>query len=171
MKHTPFIVLLSAVFLMFSGCEKDDPTLPGGEESVVYDVTYTDQTVYIDDQDVQSLIRIDTANYIYYFESSNSKIASLEVDDILLIHGIALRRVTGITLNGDEMRVETGYATLNEAIRDGEISWNKEISFTDGVIPDVQMQGQRIELKSVTEDGFEFEFPYGDFTYLSLIHI
>jgi len=165
MKHTPFIVLLSAVFLMFSGCEKDDPTLPGGEESVVYDVTYTDQTVYIDDQDVQSLIRIDTANYIYYFESSNSKIASLEVDDILLIHGIALRRVTGITLNGDEMRVETGYATLNEAIRDGEISWNKEISFTDGVIPDVQMQGQRIELKSVTEDGFEFEFPYGDFTY------
>ena len=159
---------LLSVFLFFllGGCEKDEPIPPAEKESVVYDVTYTDQTVFIDSLDVlQSLVRIDTAEHIYYFESSNPQIAGLEVDDILLIHGVALRRVTGITQSGGETRVETGYATLNEAIRDGEISWNREISFRDGVIPDVTMQGQHMALKSATADGFEFAFPYGDFTY------
>ena len=40
-----------------------------------------------------------------------------------------MRRVSAISQNGDETRVETAYATLNEATRDGEISWNKKISF------------------------------------------
>lgn len=165
MKHHRLSLLSVLVFFLFGGCEKDDPIPPASNESIVYDVTYTDNTVFIDNLDVQSLVRIDTADYIYYFKSSNPKITELEVNDILLIYGVALRRVTGITRSGGETRVETGYATLNEAIRDGEISWNKEISFKDGVIPDVQMQGQSIELKSATADGFEFEFPYGDFTY------
>ena len=64
------------------------------------------------------------------------------MNDILLIYGVALRKITGITKSGGEIRVETGYATLNEAIIDGKISWNKEISFLDGVIPEVQMQGR-----------------------------
>lgn len=165
MKHHRLSLLSVLVFFLFGGCEKDDPIPPASNESIVYDVTYTDNTVFIDNLDVQSLVRIDTADYIYYFESSNPKITELEVNDILLIYGVALRRVTGITQSGGETRVETGYATLNEAIRDGEISWNKEISFQDGVIPDVQIQGQSIELKSATADGFEYEFPYGDCTY------
>ncbi|HER08099.1 MAG TPA: hypothetical protein ENO20_04235 [Bacteroides sp.] len=165
MKSFPFSVSWLIAFFLFSGCEKEDPELPGNGDSVVYDVTLTDETVFIDSLDVASLVRIDTANYIYYFDNTNPRIANLEADDILLIYGVALRRVTGVTHNGNETRVETGYATLNEAIKDGEISWNKAISFNDGVIPTVQMQGQHIDLKSVTEDGFEFEFPYGDFTY------
>ena len=165
MKHHLWSLVLLIIFFLFGGCEKDDPILPAGTESIVYDVSYTDHTVFIDSLDVQSLVRIDEADHIYYFESSDPKIAKLEVNDILLIYGVALRRVTGITQSGGETRVETGYATLNEAIRDGEISWNKEISFQDGVLPDVQMKGQKIEMKSATADGFEFEFPYGDFTY------
>ncbi len=165
MKHRLWLLLSVFVFFLFGGCEKDDPIPPVSTESIVYDVMYTDHTVFIDSLDVQSLVRIDKADYIYYFESSNPKIADLEVNDILLIYGVALRKVTGITQSGGETIVETDYATLNEAIREGEISWNKEISFLDGVIPEVQMQGQNIKLKSATAYGFEFEYPYGDFTY------
>jgi len=147
MKHHLLSLVSISIFFLFGGCEKDDPIPPSSNESIVYDVTYTDNTVFIDSLDVQSLVRIDKADYIYYFESSEPKIADLEVNDILLIYGVALRRVTGITQNGGETRVETGYATLNEAISDGEISWNKEISFQEGVIPDVQMQGREIALK------------------------
>lgn len=162
-----FLLFLIPVFVVFStaSCEKDDPVLPDNEEYVKYDVTYTDQTVLMDSLDVNSLIRFDAEDHIYFFESSHPKISGLEVGDILLIHGLALRRVTGISLNGGETRVETGYATLNEAIRDGEIAWNKEISFREGVIPEVQVKGQDIRWKSATADGFEFEYPYGDFTY------
>ncbi len=165
MKHHLMFLLSVFIFFLFGGCEKDDTTPPVGNESTVYNVTYTDNTVFFDSLDVRSLVRIDTAAYIYYFDNSNPKIADLEVNDILLIYGVALRRVTGITQSGGETRVETGYATLNEAIRDGEISWNREISFQDGVIPDVQMLGEHMGLKSTTSDGFEFEYPYGDFTY------
>jgi hypothetical protein len=166
MKYHLSSLLSLFVFVLFVGCEKDEPIPSAGSESVVYDVTYTDHTVLIDSMDViQSLVRIDSADHIYFFESSNPKVAGLEVDDILLIYGVALRRVTGITQSGGETMVETGYATLNEAIRDGEISWNREISFQEGVIPEVQMQGKDIKLKSATANGFEFEFPYGDFTY------
>jgi hypothetical protein len=158
------VLLIS--FFLFGGCEKDDPLPePAGNESLVYDVVYTDQTVYIDSLGAQSLLRIDEANDTYYFESSEPNIADLEENDILLIHGVALRRVTGISESGGETRIETAYATLNEAISDGTISWNKEISFQDGVIPEVQMKGQNIGLKSLSSDGFEFAFPYGDFTY------
>lgn len=157
--------VLLIIFFLFGGCEKEDPIPPVSNESLVYDVLYTDNTVYIDSLGAQSLVRIEKASHIYYFESSDPNIAELEVNDILLIHGVALRRVTGLTQSGGETRVETAYATLNEAIRDGTISWNKEISFQDGIFPEVQMKGQAMELKSATSDGFEFEFPYGDFTY------
>ncbi|MCX6225429.1 MAG: hypothetical protein NTV01_11890 [Bacteroidia bacterium] len=87
-------ILLSVIaILLCTTCSKDDPGTPSGNVSNVFDVTFTDQTVYIDSTVVKSLIRMDTADYIYYFKSSEPKIANLKADDILLIHGLALRRV------------------------------------------------------------------------------
>ncbi len=131
----------------------------------VYNVTLTDNTVFIDSLAVQSLIRMDTADHVYYFESSEPKIAGLKVNDILLIYGVALRRVTAISHNGDETVVETAYATLNQAIRDGEISWDKVINFSDGVQPVVMMNGKNIVSKSTGTGDFEFEFSYGAYSY------
>ncbi|MBE0653755.1 MAG: hypothetical protein IH594_08150 [Bacteroidales bacterium] len=165
MKHIKFFLISVFAVFLFNTCEREEAPLPSVRESIVYNVTYTDNTVFIDSLSVKSLIRIDTANEIYYFESSDQKISNLETDDILLIYGIALRRVTSVIDNGNEIRVETAYATLNEAIRDGEISWNKQINFKNGVIPAVAMNGENIALKSYSSDGYEFEFKYGDFKY------
>ncbi len=166
MKYIKFLLVSFSIVFLLTTCEKDNPgTPPVNKDSSVYDVTLTDNTVLIDSLAVNSIVRIDTANYVYYFESSDPNITDLDVDDILLIHGLALRRVTNIVRNGNETMIETGYATLNEAIRDGVISWNKEISFKDGVIPEVQMNGENIQIKSAHADGYEFEFKYGDYTY------
>jgi len=162
-----YLFLISAlVVLFFNTCQKDDPAPnPTADNSSVYNVTLTDNTVFIDSLLVESLVRIDTADHVYYFEGSDPKIANLKVNDILLIYGVALRKVTAISHNGDETRVETGYATLNQAIRDGEISWNKEINFKDGVRPVVLMNGENIVSKSTSANDFEFEFSYGAFSY------
>ncbi len=166
MKYTKLFLISLSVFFLFNTCEKDDNgSSPSGTESSVYNVTLTDNTVYIDSLSANSLVRIDSADYIYYFEGSDPIITNLQAGDILLIHGVALRKVTNVTFNGDETMVETGYATLNEAIRDGEISWNKEINFKNGVIPVVQMKGENIPVKSSDSDGFEFEFKYGEYKY------
>ena len=165
MKYIKSFLISVLAVLLFNTCEKDDHVSSPDKESTVYNVTYTDNTVFIDSLSVKSLVRIDTADYVYYFEGSDPKIANLKTDDILLIYGVDLRRVTDVTRNGDETRVETSYATLNEAIRDGEISWNKEINFKNGIIPVVLMNGENIAYKSTRSDGFEFEFKYGEYSY------
>lgn len=165
MKYSKLFLVSILILLLFNTCKKDNPVTPTNNDRTVYDVTLTDNTVYVDSLAVESITRIDTADYIYYFESNAPAITDLQVDNILLIHGFALRRVTNITQIGNETRVETGYATLNEAIRDGEISWNKEIRFNEGVIPIVDMNGEPIQYKSATANGYEFEFKYGDYTY------
>ena len=166
MKYIKLFLISALVVFLFNTCEKDDNESPPSDtESNVYDVTYTDNTVYIDSLAAKSLVRIDSADYVYYFEGSDPVITNLKAGDIILIHGIALRRVTNVTYNGDETRIETGYATLNEAIRDGEISWDKEINFNNGVIPVVQMKGENMTLKSSDADGYEFEEKIGDYNY------
>jgi hypothetical protein len=165
MKHIQLLLLSALAILLFNTCKKDDPAPEPSKSGSVYNVTLTSNTVYIDSLDVQSLVHMDTAEHVYYFESSEPKIAGLKVDDILLIYGIALRRVTAISVDGGETRVETAYASLNEAIRDGEISWNKQISFKDGVKPVVLMNGKNMVSKSTGTDDFEFEFSYGAFNY------
>lgn len=165
MKSVKFFLLSIGVIFLLNTCEKDNSVEPVNTENSVYDVTLTDNTVLIDESAAQSLVRIDTANYIYYFESSDPTITNLEPDDIILIYGTALRRVTNVTHEGNQTSVETAYATLNEAIQDGEISWNKEINFKNGVTPVVQMNGQNIRYKSANADSIDFEFTYGDFTY------
>jgi hypothetical protein len=165
MKNSYLFISAALIILLFNTCKKDDPSPKPSKTTSVYNVTLTDNTVYVDSLAVQSLIRMDTAEHVYYFESSEPSIANLKVDDILLVYGVALRRVTAISRNGDETRVETAYAALNEAIRDGEISWNKEISFKDGVKPVVLMNGKNIVSKSTGTDDFEFEFSYGVFSY------
>ncbi|HEM49485.1 MAG TPA: hypothetical protein ENO27_04655 [Caldithrix sp.] len=165
MKNIKYILASVFVVLLFNTCEKDDTVKPSDKESFVYDVTYTDETVLIDSLLAESLVRIDSADYTYYFESNDPKILNLKADDILFIYGIALRRITNVTRNGNETMVETDYATLNEAIKDGEISWNKKISFSDGIVPVVQMKGTNIEYKSISGDSIDFEFKYGDYTY------
>jgi hypothetical protein len=165
MKNLHLLLISALIVLLFNTCKKDDPPAAPSNSSSVYNVTLTDNTVFIDSLAVQSLVRMDTAEHVYYFESAEPKIANLKVNDILLIYGVALRRVTAISQNADETRVETAYATLNEAIRDGEISWNKQISFKNGVRPVVLMNGENIVSKSTSADEFEFEFSYGAYSY------
>lgn len=163
-KMKPILFAVIAIFL-FNTCKKDDPGDPAGNDKTVYDVTYQDNTVYIDSTGLESLIRMDTADYVYYFKSSDPKIAGLKEDDILLIHGLALRRVAEVITEGNETRVTTAYASLNQAIKNGTISWNKEINFKNGIVPSVQMKGKEIGFKSASSDGFEFEFSYGEYSY------
>jgi hypothetical protein len=165
MKILKTILLSVAVVLLCNTCTKDDPGTPTGNDSTSYSATLTDKTVYIDSTSLSSFLRMDTASHVYYFKSTEPKIASLKPDDILLIHGVALRKVVKVTTTGGETKVTTAYATLNEAIKDAEISWNKTINFKKGVVPVIQMNGQEVGFKSATSDGFDFEFTYGEFTY------
>lgn len=160
-----FSAIILAIFLFVScGDNTTNPSTQPESESTVFDVTFTENTIYIDSISISSLLKIDTANYIYTFKGSEPKLANVKLGDILLIHGLALRKVSLINFINNEIEIETESATLNEAIKDGKISWNKEINFRKGVVPQVLMKG-RVETPTITADGFDFEFKYGDFDY------
>lgn len=166
MYYLKILSVIAILIFSFVSCS-DNSTNPGTQpesESTIFDVTFTENTVYIDSNDVKNLNRIDTADYTYYFKNTEPKIQALQKDDILLIHGIALRRVIAITQQGNEIMVKTAHANLNEAIKNGKISWNKEINFRKDLVPQVLMKG-RTETPRITADGFDFEFKYGDFDY------
>jgi hypothetical protein len=166
MKNLYLLLLSLFVILILNTCKKEDSPAPKPEETKnEYNVTYTENTVVIDSLVAQSLVKIDSADHRYYFESNDPAITNLKENDIILIYGVALRRVTNVSRNGNETIVETSYATLNEAISDGVLSWDKEITFKKGIIPEVQMAGKNIQFKSATADGFEFEFTYGKYKY------
>lgn len=155
--------MLLCSFVLFTACTKDDPEIEKADE--VCDITLSDNTVYIDEHLLNDLEEIDYDNFVYYFNSDDPKITQLSEGNILLLHGLALRKVSNVYTDGDYTVVETEYATLNEAIVEGTIAWNKEIDLSKGVVPTVQMKGQDIPYKSANDDGFEFDFPYGDYTY------
>jgi hypothetical protein len=167
MKYLKLFLGLTGILILFNTCEKDesDPLPSPQEETTVYNVTLTKQTVFIDSLLVEDLVRVDTSEYVYYFNSDDPRISNLENGDILMIYGLALRKVSHITRTGGETRVETSYATLNEAIKDGEISWKRNIDFRDGIIPIIEMNGKEFKLKSASADGFEFELPLGEYKY------
>ncbi len=84
MKNSQLLLISAFLVLLFNTCKKDDPPQVPSNSSSVYNVTLTDNTVFIDSLAVQSLIHMDTAEHVYYFDASEPKIASLKVGDILL---------------------------------------------------------------------------------------
>jgi hypothetical protein len=167
MRKVSLFCLISILFFLVVSCgdnstDAGDPPLKN--DSTYYDVTYTDNTILIDGAALSSIVDVDTANYVYTFMANEPKLANVKTGDILLIHGLALRKVSVVNELGDNIEIETEYATLNEAIKDGTISWNKQIDFKKGVVPSVMMKGN-LQTPRVTADGFDFEFKYGEFTY------
>jgi len=165
MKSIKILLIAISIVFLFNSCEKDEPIIPSGVESTVYNVTLDGNTVLIDSLEVSSLLRMDATNYLFYFKSSEPDIANLEEDDILMIYGVALRRVTKITRDGEETKVETEYASLNEAILEGQIGWNRKISFKDGINPSILMGGKTITSNSSSQDSCVFAFKSDGFTY------
>lgn len=163
------LLLLSITFLfLFVSCGDDNPVVdnnPSGGLETKFDVTFTDNTIYIDSNNTASLKDYDNENEIFYFDKNLSKLANAKVGDILFIHALALRKITKITEQGNELKIETEYATLDEAIKDGEISWNKEINFKNGEAPKVLFKDKVYDVPLITDDGFEFEIKFEPYTY------
>ncbi|MFN8543659.1 MAG: hypothetical protein U0807_05570 [Candidatus Binatia bacterium] len=89
----------------------------------VYNVTYTPETAVIPESVVdQKLLRTEDARYV--FASSATEIQALTPGRVMLLSGLALRRVTGVQTVGSEIRVDTEAANLNDAIADGVVEWD-----------------------------------------------
>jgi hypothetical protein len=131
-----------------------------------FNVVWSPDTTLIDEAHLGLLKNADNVNYRYTFDAAGVSAAGLDlsVGRVLVIHGLALRRISSVSAAGGDMVVDTQYATLNEAITDGIISWDHGIDFFPGSVQSLEIDGNVIPMAEAVP--IHVEFAYGDYNYI-----
>lgn len=127
-----------------------------------------EQTTYISSSTADAaLVETDEENHTYTFRSDNLSDEGIEFEpeDILLIEGEALRKISSVTESGSELIVETEFATLNEAFRNADVNHSKTIDFTETVTEKIALEYNGMLLKpNASGTGGTWEYEFGDVT-------
>ena len=101
-----------------------------------FDVTWSPNSVRLTrDQTLRSLRRVSRDGGTFTFAAGDPAIAALRPGQILLVWGIALRKVTAVEPAGATVVVRTDLVSLPEAIPSGHIAWNaRPADFGQGII-------------------------------------
>ncbi len=100
-----------------------------------FDVTWSPNSVRLTrDQTLRSLRRVSRDGATFTFASGDPAIAGLKPGQILLVWGIALRKVTAVEPQGAAIVVRTDLVPLPEAIPNGRIEWRSQVSFAQGLV-------------------------------------
>ncbi len=131
LKYSSFILI--SLFVINCGGNKEDSDsknkIPKPEKST-YDVEYTDNTYVVDEEVMESLISSDLKSGVYKFKSDADELLDLKPAEIVFFYGNSVRRVNTVSEEGNEIVVYTEYVTLNEAIKNGTISWENKINWS-----------------------------------------
>jgi hypothetical protein len=139
------VVLLAAICAS-SGCRKSTavaaPSSVGGTSGIgnvadlttapgtVFQVTYTDNTVVIDAATTKKTFRgVSADGQLFVFDNSNEQIKKLAPGSVMLLQGLALKKVVAVEDNGEFVVVATAPASLTDAIKYGHIAWDLPVHF------------------------------------------
>lgn len=105
--------------------------LPADRVRTTYDVSLTPETVVLDSNAAAALRSFDPKTHSFRFDRATlgAVAAQLKPKAVLLIPGKALRRVTRVQSDGADWVVDTEYASLTDAIENGRIGWDAQLSF------------------------------------------
>ena len=99
----------------------------------VYDVTYKPGVVVVDQATVGAALRdMSDDGATFTFDASASGLDGLKPGAVVLVWGLALRKITSVDTQGTTLVVQTDPAALTDAIQDGTIRWDQAIDFTTG---------------------------------------
>jgi len=101
-------------------------TLPGS----VFEVTYTPETIVIDKVTaLKSLKSVSADESTVVFDQPGEQLLQLKAGSVMLLQGLALRKVTGVLTQGSQLIVGTEAAALTDAIAEGNIQFEAPIDF------------------------------------------
>ncbi|MEO7104724.1 MAG: hypothetical protein ABI311_15075 [Gemmatimonadaceae bacterium] len=114
------------------------PMLPARSDTVVgatVHVTYTPATVIVDRTTLENTLRDVTDDGVTYtFDGSAASLDALHEGSVMLLQTYALRKVTAVHRDGSHLRVDTKPAALTDAISDGSIKWEHQVTFSRGAL-------------------------------------
>jgi len=126
-----------------SDATTEPPVTAPPETGAGYSITYAPATVRIPEALVsQVLVSVDSAAHVYRFSASALAAADivLQPGRILLVPGVALRRIAAVNTAGGVSTVSTAYVPLNEAIREAEITWDQPLRYTPAVMAGARLR-------------------------------
>src|SRR5690242_16266012 len=104
-------------------------------EGAQVDVKYAPQTVFIPrDAAIRSLRGATWDGAVWRFAAAEPVIARLQPGSVMVVWGLAFRRVTAVEHIGDELVVRTEPAAFSDAVVDAHISWNAPMNMAQGVV-------------------------------------
>lgn len=163
------IFFLSFLLILLStGCGEEETIGPdpNPEEFTTFDVEWNDNVVYFDSTQLGDLIAIDSAEFRYHFKAASPRAATLMRGDVLVIHGIALRKVTGISTVQNEIIVETEDAYLTDAIKNGRVAWHKVLDYEAAEVPSLTIDGSIVPIEKIAHpNGFTYKAKFDKYSY------
>ena len=167
-----FVALFTTCVLFIVGCTPDNPTSPdtggvSGPNTSKYDVTYTENTVYIDSADaVDAIVTYDKSNQTFTMVASDTNVKKLKAGSQLLVYRKALREVTSVNASGNNVVVQTKPTTLNKVFETASIDWEQTVNFNRDLVPQaIDKKGVAHIMTPVGPDSFNVELEMGDHTY------
>jgi hypothetical protein len=139
-----FAFLACTFMMLAAGCSRQSSTLfPAGGPALpeledlaklpgnLYQVTYNDQVVKLDRATVhRALRRVSGDHMTFLFDKSSPDLSQLAPGKILLLQGLALRKITAISpLGVSLLEVHTERTALADAISEGEVRFSYPVSF------------------------------------------
>lgn len=150
----PFAIAAAISLCSFAGCPNasppDDSALDQSQSNGntnsnettddagtgIYEVTLAPDARLLPAPTVQqSLIEVSTDRSRFRFSDSDTEVKTLQVGQVVVVAGQAVRRISAINRSPGEIVLDTGPASLNEAIRDGRIGWQRPVNFAS--MPDL----------------------------------
>lgn len=158
-----FIILI----VSFSGCKKDSPTepvVPGPiADKVTYEVEYSATTRVFSGTKKEALEGVDSTGTIFTFNAQ--KLGEVpNAGDIIIVHGLYMRKVISVNNTGSQLIITTEDATLTEAIKNGKLEWQYTPKVSQ--ITNIMVGGKEIQLKKTLASGFTYEFDLGNWHYV-----
>ena len=89
------------------------------------DITYAPQTVVITrNAAIRSLLSASWDGVTWRFDAEEPAVRRIQVGSVVLVWGLAIRKVTQVEQVGDEIVLTTTEAQLTDAVTDAKISWD-----------------------------------------------
>ena len=138
-----------------------------------FDVVWSPEVELVEGDGLDALIDIDAEGEIFTFSTALLADAgvSFSTGNIMVLHGVALRRIDAVALSGPNTLVTTSQAGLNEAITSGEMGWSLDIGFQEIVAAEIFMPGRGSGCSPAADPEAQtvsFECSFDDYT-MSLI--
>ncbi len=156
--------------------------VPASKAGVVFEnIKYSKDTLLVEGAALAALTKSDSKAHVYTFSKSKAGANGLVLKKgkVLLIAGLALRRITEVKEQGDSVVVKTEFASIADAIVDGSLGWKAKLSMTPNhitalLLPDgreipvgggVKYAGLGNPLPLPLAPKLEWEFVDGSMTY------